>query len=584
MAFLPSLRSLRTGNILWLVPTWLVGAALRLYGVPSQVLVGDENHGLRVAVTIPLSEILTVYRPVDPCIPLAALYRVLGDAGVGLSELVVRLPSVLAGLAVLVGFPWFLARQGGGDRRAWTWAAVFAWLLAISPGLVYYSRIARPYAVIALLAPLAAAAFWRWWRGGGAGWAAVYAVAGAASAWFHLATVPFVVAPLAFGAVDLVARQARRSRKVPAPGRSFLALAAVGTGLAAGIAAFLVPAWPSLVRLVRVKADDGALDLTGLWEVARLEAGTAAWLTVLFWIAAAAGAASLARRLPVVTAYAACLVAAQWLGVVVVLRPSGIDHALVVHRYVLPTLPVVLLAVSWSLARGWDWGRERRGAARWLAAGAVAASLAVLSLTGPYAADPGLRLGPFAGTNEAASFVAQTPELPPELVPRIYELIGGEPGHGAVVEAPSRFASYTQGPSAAFARVHGRPVVLAVPDPWVADGRLALRTAAPETPSALLATGARFVVVHLDRPRWFRLLEDPGSPAAARPPPARHPSVVRAHALAGKLRRAWGEPHLVDGDVLVWDLARLEMTTGRSRGRAGARRRPDRGAGPRPRH
>src|SRR3954470_22007048 len=137
----PPTRSLRvTGSGWWLLPPFALGTVLRLWNVRAQVLAGDEMHAVRVALVSPLSHILTTYELRDNCIPLTALYRFLLERGVPLSELSVRLPMLLCGILALLVLPWIVARRVGPRV-----GHLFAWLLALSPLLVLYSRIARPY-------------------------------------------------------------------------------------------------------------------------------------------------------------------------------------------------------------------------------------------------------------------------------------------------------------------------------------------------------------------------------------------------------------------------------------------------------
>jgi hypothetical protein len=304
MARLPLHKSLA-----WtaLASAWLAGALARTWSLHLQVYSGDETHAVWSALNMPLSEILVTYRLADHCIPLASFYRLLVRSGVGLSEVVLRAPAVLAGLAATAVLPLLVlrwARSGDGDGATGArWAALYCALLAISPSLVYYSRIARPYAIVAFLAPLAAAAFWRWWRGGGTGWAVLWALAGGLSAWFHLGTAPFVAAPLLWAAGDLLVARWRR-RADPAatePDRrspGWLALATAGAGLGLALAAFLVPAHGSLLRLMRRKgAAAEGIDAAGLWDVARLQAGSAwPWVAALFWLAVALSFVAALRR------------------------------------------------------------------------------------------------------------------------------------------------------------------------------------------------------------------------------------------------------------------------------------------------
>jgi len=551
------------GAALWLLPALAVGAFLRLWGLARQIVVGDEIHGLIAAIDLTLPEILTTYRMTDHCIPLSALYRVLLESGVRLTEGIIRAPAVLAGLAALVLFPLGVARwrelDGGRGR-----AVVLGWLLAVSPSLVYFSRFARPYAEVLLLAPLAVAAFWHWWRGGGHRFAVLYAAAGAASAWFFLGSAPFVAAPLAWAAGELAWRRLRR--RPEAAGLGLLALAAAGAALAVGIAAFLLPALPSFFRLVRQKAASARIGTGELGNVLLFQAGTTLpLLALLFWGLAVLGLAALLSRRPALGSLTLVLVVVQWTVLLLVLRPTGIHMAAVANRYVLVTLPIVLLWVAEGL--GWLARRleERGGGGGGAARGAVLACIGGLVVGGPYVRDLAFRIGSFAGTtNRLASSPAPTP-LPPAAVPAAYRLIGEEPGDEAVVEAISdHTAIYALGPVMALARVHGRPVILASDRAWRSDPGFAFRTIVPADPRAIERSGGRFVVLQLDAPR-IRALERAVAEGGPMPPPS--PSdrraVVRARRFALVLTRAWGEPHLVSGDVLVWDLARLPRSAAR---------------------
>lgn len=545
--------------VLLLAPPLLVGALLRLWRLHRQVFVGDEMHGVMSALELSLPGILTNYRLADHSIPLSALYHLLLASGVKLSEVVIRLPSLLAGLALLVLAPAAVLRWSAAADR-WRWAAVLAWLLAISPSLVYYSRFARPYAVVALLCPLAAVAFWRWWRGAphaGHGWAVLYVVAGAAAGWFFLGALPFVAAPLAWGAGDLVVGRLRG--RAGEAKRGLLGLTAVAAGLAAGVAGFLLPALKSLGRILRHKATQAEATPRTLEGVGLIQAGTEhPVVALLFWGLAAAGLALLLRRRPALGGYAALLVGAQWVAIAFVLRPYGMGHPVIFSRYVLVTLPVVLLWVAGGI--GWIAERiERRGSmGRWAGAGMVAAFVAAFGLAGPYAAEPGFRLGPFGGAWQGLELDRRHTGLPAALIPAAYHQIAAEPGDGAVVHVVRGLASITLVSEISFARFHGRPVILAIDHSWLEDPRLAFRTVQPIDAARLRRSGGRFVVLVQDRP-YYRRLE--AAVERGRPPPRptdrRHPSRVWARAMARELGRAWGEPHLVSEGVLVWDLARL---------------------------
>ncbi len=90
--------------MLGLIPPVVVGIALRWIHLSAQIPTGDELHSINGALVRPLSEILQnwTYHGADYCVPLTALYRVLMDAGVVLSEMGFRTPVLLSGVA---GYP-----------------------------------------------------------------------------------------------------------------------------------------------------------------------------------------------------------------------------------------------------------------------------------------------------------------------------------------------------------------------------------------------------------------------------------------------------------------------------------------------
>ena len=141
-----------------LLPPVLVGGLLRFWNLSGQIVGGDELHALRAATTRSLDEILFRYEAPDLYMLLAAALHELATLGVTLSEAWLRLPGMAAGLLSLVVLPALVARFVGARG-----AALFAWVLALSPALVLYSRIARSYLPVILLGTLGSWAFFAWW-------------------------------------------------------------------------------------------------------------------------------------------------------------------------------------------------------------------------------------------------------------------------------------------------------------------------------------------------------------------------------------------------------------------------------------
>jgi hypothetical protein len=565
------------------VAALVAGVVLRWWGLAAQILGGDELHALRAALSLRMPAILTTYQLADSCIPLTALDRLLLDHGVALDEAWVRLPVLASGLAALVAIPALARRHLEPAARPLLWA-----LVAVSPLLVLYSRIARPYMPATLLSFAAVMAFAAWWlpesdlltseskpagrRRGAALAAGAYVVLGALALWFHLGAVPLVVAPLLFAGCELGLDAARRRGLDPSPRhsgrglepsprhRGWRGLLATAAGLAGACALFLVPAAPSLARLVAAKRQAQSVPAAVWGGVLRLQAGTGQWVpALLFWAAAVVGAATLVRRRPRLGAYLLVLAMAQPLGILV-LSPLGLTRVQVLDRYLLPALPLLLVWAAAGLARPW-WPRQqalgRRGQR------AAAAGLVLVWVTaGPFAGAD-FRASSFMHHNDLVAFALPHAVAPPDELPRPYLALGGPPG-SAVVELPWPPVWDFGRAFYAYQAVHGLRVLVAPPGGALSPGRLRLRNWTSGDPAALLAGGARYVAVHRDLPaEEDRLLLPSGPPAPRRMPPAVAAGLRAAgEAAAARLTAAWGPPALSGGGVLVWDLARLRRTPG----------------------
>ena len=541
------------------------GAALRLYHLPAQVLLGDEIHAVRAVLSIPLPEILVTYRITDYCLPLAGLARFVLERGGTLSELDFRWPVVASGLLLLAAAP-LVARRLASPRAAF----VYPWLLAISPGLVLYSRIARSYAPASLLALAAVGAFFAWWRTGRRRYGAAYAVLGALAVWFSLVVGPLVAAALAFGVLAVLGRrwstrssrepERARDRRVGRPG--WLGLVLVGLALAAGLACFLVPGWESLQQVLAAKPGRGELRLASVLSALQLLAGTTRPLVaVLFWLLAARGLARLASRDRAAALFGAFLVAAQCAALAVT-TPFGLANPVVLARYLVVALPIVLLWVAHGLEvpERWSLSLRRPELARAAAGGAAALLLVLLVATGPFAL-PRFRYSSFVHHDDFLAYHRPLPRLRVDRIPAFYRDLA--PGSGGRVEAILELPTYPEGDNRAVHRYqdrHRRQVLVSTPTPDLNDRRLAFRTRVVPQPGPILTSGARYLVVHRDLEAEELAVElPPGVPRGWN----RRQQNLSAHfrrvgtATAERLTAAWGPPDWQDSQVVVWDLGRV---------------------------
>ncbi|HET9210393.1 MAG TPA: hypothetical protein VFR03_08340 [Thermoanaerobaculia bacterium] len=521
---------LRRRHLIAAAAPFLVGTALRLWNLRDQILGGDETHALRAAVNLPLSKILVTYQQTDNCIPLTAFYKLLMLGGMRVGEMLFRLPVLLCGLAALLALPAAFEGRVGKET-----VLVYRWLVAVSPLLILYSRIARSYMPMVLLSFGAVMAFEAWWRSRSWRSGAAYVALGALAVWFHLGAGPIVAAPFAFAGIDALVRRERL-------GRDLRDLALLGLALAGAFALFLVPALGSLREVVAGKHVEQAAPWGAVWGVLKLQAGTGdGVLAVMLWVAALAGLGLMLRTDRRLALYTVTVVAGQVVGLLI-LSPLGLENPVIFSRYLLPVLPFVLLWMASS--SGWS----KRGIG-WRAGVFVA----VVFLMGPFADRATWRTS-FLHHNDFVAFYKPRPTLPADAVPDFYRRLHGE----TVVEFPWLFMWEANRSFYLYQEIHGGRVVVASPQGILYRSPLALRNAVAPEPGAICRSGARYLIVHRNVAReeegiapGGRLVE--GEAAQ----PLRRLARSSAAELGRRLEGEWGAPVFEDGVVRVWDLGRV---------------------------
>ena len=517
--------------------------ALRCATLGRQIVGGDELHAVRAALSMPISEILVTFRETDHSIPLAALFRLAFDLGIPLGELELRVPALIASLALLVLAPLWAAPLVGA-RAAKYWALA----LAISPLLVMYGRMVRSYSPVLALSTLALLAFLRFWRSGDWRFAMAYAVAGALAIWFHVGSGPIVCAPLVVAAGLLCTGRAQ--------GRNGRDLFALSAGLGAIGAALLLPAWPTLRALIELKSGGAGSSLRVALEVAQLYAGTTSpQLALGLAGVVAAGIWRLWRRAESDRSVALLVAGAplvQWVGLA--LLAPRLDSPILAARAMLVALPWLALAVAVALAdlHRPDWRRF-----------APALCAVVALLAGPFF-DAGYWRSSFQLHDDYIAFTRPRPDLGQAALPELYGQLEGE---GGLVELPWHpFWGFGHAVPA-YQEVHGREVWVSNAQPLGSDPRMRWRRFQPQDPAQLLKGEARYAVLHLDmEEEESRARAAMGPDAAVRPQP-HHWELLRREGIRARrmLATAWGLPDLEDADVAIWDLARLRRSSGGER-------------------
>ena len=536
-----------------LLPPFLVGLWLRLYRSGEQILTGDELHVLKVALAWSPSEIVRswTWYGADYGVPIALLYRALLDAGLVLTEMSLRAPMLACGALLIAVVPWCLRARIGGPP-----ALLLAWLLALSPWLVLYSRLVRGYSPVALLATPTLLAFYGFWlsrdRASQLRCGAAYALAAALASWIHLPVAPLVLAPFPLAGLRvLVARGDDRAtllERLPALG----ALAAL-TALLLGLA--LLPARESLLALRGVHSGGGIPAVAAWLEIVRLHAGTTSPALALLVVAALLrGLLVLWRRDRDFAAYLVGLPLVLIAGLVL-LGPDQLEKPIVMGRYLLALLPLGLALVALGLAEPAAQGRKARVAQ---ATGVFVLLVAVLA-SGPLVSRA-FRTSSFV---HAATFLlftqpgnrVEAADVPP---PYGEAVASSESGTTHFVEFPwFNLASHAFD---AYQHHHERPLVVASLSTEIADPRVALRNIVDAGPEGFLESSATHLAIHRnlrneearvqsnDPHHWRRL---------SQVDEIWRPLLRAGPAMDRRLRATWSEPDFADADVSIWDLERV---------------------------
>ncbi|MEO8277071.1 MAG: hypothetical protein ABI639_12730 [Thermoanaerobaculia bacterium] len=452
-----------------------VAVTVRFFALFQQIPMLDEWHALVRTAQYGFRAIASSLGVNDHSIPWT-LYLELVDRTVGINEYWFFAPGAIASLAFALALPLALRREIG-TGVAWFWAA----LLASSPTLIYYAREARPYGFTALLAPLAVVLWQRattaaGTRRDGIGFVAATALVG----WSLAPHLPFILAPVAVVVFwSSPGRAPFRSRLLLAltAGCTLLLLLGPPVFLDAKSVGFRVgmavkQGW-SLTGLVPLRL----FSMQSIWPpIAMLGI---AWLGTRQWARARRGEGPGPGMRPGTISLLGIAATAQ-IAAVALVRPYGTDSEIVFARYVLPVLPVLLLAV----AQGLTWLAGRSVDRRFVTGTICSAVVAVQLVCSPL---PTIFRIPnnFGDYSRGAQPPPRVFFLEPQLEGRIsnqvlsafYRQRRLEPhGSSAIIEAP--YTGFVSLPYREF-QVHHRQIVIGgllppdcEPSRYVGDGLL----------------------------------------------------------------------------------------------------------------
>ncbi len=332
----PILTRLHYRWLLFLI--FLAGTSVRLYRIGDQVVLDDEWHALNAVQYHDFRWIFTHFGKADYSIPLALLYELQYQL-TGLNEYLLRWPMLLAGCAALLFLPYLLRFWLSRPERL-----MLAALLAISPLLIYYSRFARPYALLVVLESGALLMAWHWWKSNqlrhGVGWVLLAGI----SVWLNTPAIIVVTAPfLWFGILAML--RVRHDRDWS----DFLRLLVIGLVMLTLLAALLGPALATQPEAIFKKAGQHYIDWGTLpWALSLASGSGESWVFVSLGLLSLLGLGVLFGRDKDFSRF----ILATGLSAIVVLIVTGAAFALhgnVFIRYSIGLVPFYLACAAVGL-------------------------------------------------------------------------------------------------------------------------------------------------------------------------------------------------------------------------------------------
>ena len=369
-------RRAKVGFCVALMGIMGLGAALRLWMLESQLLLDDEWHGINYVIGQPLAYVFTHQGLGANSIPMNVWRWVLLHS-LGWSEMWLRFPSVIAGIASLILFP--LSVRVVLDRRQ---TLTFAFLIAISPCLIFYSRMSRPYGMVSLLGFISLVSFYAWMVGAQRRRAVLYCVTGALAVWFHLyALIIVAVPPVVSLGLRLLSERRHIATEVSRwPPTVHIILAGVMAVLPATV--LLLPAQLNNPWWIAPMGSD-QVTLGTVTRYASLLSGTGN--PVLIWVfvlCVGMGMYFLARRKRLLFALSAAsaVVYALALGLS---RQEGSHAAIQLARYTIAMFPLWMMIASYGIWEGIGAALPRLRLPRFVGHGFVWCGLLLFVVTSP---------------------------------------------------------------------------------------------------------------------------------------------------------------------------------------------------------
>jgi len=325
--------------------SFITGTILRFYLISSQILIDDEWHGMNYVIDRSFQYVLMNHGWGGNSIPMDLYHWFLLNT-YGWSELSLRAPALIAGVLSLILFPFFVAKICNSRSTI-----IFSFLLAISPVLVFYSRMCRPYSIVVLFGFLAFFSLLLWVKNGERKFVILYVGSAVLAVYFHLYASIAVLIPL--GMVFIL--KALRIKHICGvelspivPGIN--AILGAGGAIFIFLSILILPAHIQNLWWLKVIGGDSMTIDTAVGYASLLTGTSNKMMIVVFLLLFFFGLFVSLKKQPMFGVLLIAMISA-YLAVMILSRPVSIHASIVAVRYSIAVFPLVLIVAACGFDR-----------------------------------------------------------------------------------------------------------------------------------------------------------------------------------------------------------------------------------------
>lgn len=524
-----------------LITAIVCGAFLRFYQLSAQILVGDEWHAIKKALSSSYLDIITSFGVADHSIPITLYFKFLIDT-VGLTEWAVKAPFLFFGVLAVIVLP--ISIRCLFNRYT---SNVFACLIALSPILILFTRLARPYIFTVFLGFIAVIHFYLWWETNDKKHAIVYVLCTMACGVLLLVHLPFILGPFLFCFIAVIIGESKKKFHL-------IRLIKLGLVTTVLLLLFLAPPLINDISSLVQKSGRTAIGIKSIFDALEALAGMGGkGLLILILSLAIYGGVQTGRSRHLFALYIIFISLLQ-IGVLILVKPWQSDRVDVLARYMMPLIPVILVftAAGMEALSGWFHGVYKQI----FQVGFGIPLLVFIFVTGPI---PKIYYRP----NNTISILLYMNIFPyrhildgntfPLLlrrVPKFYEELGKKPpGTLNIIEAPFNYSNFH---ITLYQRVHRQNVIagwaqslckMGEKELFEIDENIHLKSAVAVSDVEKIATrGVDFIVFHKYVKGEIRV-------------PLRWYKHINISQCLEKYQNIFGDPFYEDEDIVVFKLS-----------------------------